>query len=155
MMFASQLEGIVQQFPCLGEFITLFIPELFFVDGNAYEVEAQLLKAFEVILLNVLFALQVMNARDIIIAPIITEKSVAALGDKKYTFRVADGANKIEIAKAVEEIFGVKVSKVNTISMKGKKRRMGRFEGYTSDWKKAVVTLTEDSKTIEFFDGLF
>ena len=96
-----------------------------------------------------------MNARDIIIAPVITEKSVLAMSDKKYTFRVADGANKIEIAKAVTEIFGVKVAKVNTISMKGKKRRMGRFEGYTSDWKKAVVTLTEDSKTIEFFDGLF
>ena len=96
-----------------------------------------------------------MNARDIILAPVITEKSVTALSEKKYTFRVADAANKIEIAKAVEEIFGVKVAKVNTISMKGKKRRMGRFEGYTSDWKKAVVTLTEDSKTIEFFDGLF
>ena len=96
-----------------------------------------------------------MNARDIILAPVITEKSVSAMADKKYTFRVADGANKIEIAKAVEEIFGVKVAKVNTISMKGKKRRMGRFEGYTSDWKKAVVTLTADSKTIEFFDGLF
>ena len=96
-----------------------------------------------------------MNARDIILAPVITEKSVAGLSEKKYTFRVADGANKIEIAKAVTEIFGVKVAKVNTISMKGKKRRMGRFEGYTSDWKKAVVTLTADSKTIEFFDGLF
>ena len=96
-----------------------------------------------------------MNARDIIIAPVITEKSVAALSDKKYTFRVADGANKVEIAKAIETIFGVKVAKVNTISMKGKKRRMGRYEGYTSDWKKAVVTLTEDSKTIEFFDGMF
>ena len=96
-----------------------------------------------------------MNVRDIIIAPVITEKSVAGLSEKKYTFRVADGANKIEIAKAVEEIFGVKVAKVNTISMKGRKRRMGRFEGYTSDWKKAVVTLTEDSKTIEFFDGMF
>ena len=96
-----------------------------------------------------------MNARDIILAPVITEKSVAGLSEKKYTFRVADGANKIEIAKAVTEIFGVKVAKVNTISMKGKKRRMGRYEGYTSDWKKAVVTLTEDSKTIEFFDGMF
>ena len=96
-----------------------------------------------------------MNARDIILAPVITEKSVAGLSEKKYTFRVADGSNKIEIAKAIEEIFGVKVAKVNTISMKGKKRRMGRFEGYTSDWKKAVVTLTEDSKTIEFFDGMF
>ena len=96
-----------------------------------------------------------MNARDIILAPVITEKSVSAMADKKYTFRVADGSNKIEIAKAIEEIFGVKVAKVNTISMKGKKRRMGRYEGYTSDWKKAVVTLTEDSKTIEFFDGMF
>ena len=96
-----------------------------------------------------------MNVRDIILAPVITEKSVAALSEKKYTFRVADGANKIEIAKAVEEICGVQVAKVNTISMKGKHRRMGRYEGYTSDWKKAVVTLTEDSKTIEFFDGLF
>lgn len=96
-----------------------------------------------------------MNARDIIIAPVVTEKSVSALGDKKYTFRVDKNANKIEIAKAVEEIFGVKVAKVNTISMKGHLRRMGRNEGYTSDWKKAVVTLTQDSKTIEFFDGMF
>ena len=96
-----------------------------------------------------------MNARDIILAPVITEKSVSVLSEKKYTFRVADGANKIEIAKAVEEIFGVQVAKVNTISMKGKFRRMGRHEGYTSDWKKAVVTLTEESKTIEFFDGMF
>ena len=96
-----------------------------------------------------------MDARDIILAPVITEKSSAALSDKKYTFRVADGANKIEIAKAVEEIFGVKVAKVNTISIKGKKRRYGRFEGYTSDWKKAVVTLTAESKTIEFFNGMF
>ena len=97
-----------------------------------------------------------MNARDIIIAPVITEKAVAALPEKKYTFRVNKDANKIEIAKAVEEIFeGTKVAKVNTISMKGHKRRMGRNEGYTSDWKKAIVTLSADSKTIEFFDGLF
>ena len=96
-----------------------------------------------------------MEARDIIIAPVITEKSVVALPEKKYTFRVAKGANKIEIAKAVEEIFKVKVQKVNTISMKGRLRRMGRNEGYTSDWKKAVVTLTPESKTIEFFDGMF
>ena len=95
------------------------------------------------------------DARDIIIRPIITEHSYDMIEMNKYTFEVARDANKIEIAKAVEEIFGVKVAKVNTISMKGKKRRMGRFEGYTSDWKKAVVTLTEDSKTIEFFDGLF
>ena len=96
-----------------------------------------------------------MNARDIILAPVITEKSVSVMGDKKYTFRVADGTNKIEIATAVEEIFGVKVATVNTISMRGKKRRMGRFEGYTSDWKKAIVTLKADSKGIEFFDGMF
>ncbi len=96
-----------------------------------------------------------MNARDIILAPVITEKAVSLLPEKKYTFRVADSANKIEIAKAVEEIFGVKVAKVNTISMKGHLRRMGRNEGYTSDWKKAVVTLKPDSKTIEFFDGMF
>ncbi len=96
-----------------------------------------------------------MNARDIILAPVITEKAVAMLPEKKYTFRVDGRANKIEIAKAVEEIFGVKVAKVNTISMKGQKRRMGRHEGYTSDWKKAVVTLKPDSKTIEFFDGMF
>ena len=96
-----------------------------------------------------------MNARDIILAPVITEKAVSQLSEKKYTFRVANGANKIEIAKAVEEIFGVKVAKVNTISMKGHLRRMGRNEGYTSDWKKAIVTLKPDSKTIEFFDGMF
>lgn len=96
-----------------------------------------------------------MNPRDIILAPVVTEKAVAALQQKKYTFKVATGANKIEIGKAVEAIFGVKVAKVNTISMKGHKRRYGRFEGYTSDWKKAVVTLTPDSKTIEFFDGMF
>ena len=96
-----------------------------------------------------------MNARDIILAPVITEKAVSVLPEKKYTFRVKKDANKIAIKYAVEEIFGVKVAKVNTISMKGHLRRMGRNEGYTSDWKKAVVTLTEDSKTIEFFDGLF
>ena len=96
-----------------------------------------------------------MNARDIILAPVITEKAMTMLPENKYTFRVANGVNKIEIAKAVEEIFGVKVAKVNTISMKGHLRRMGRNEGYTSDWKKAIVTLKPDSKTIEFFDGMF
>ena len=97
-----------------------------------------------------------MNARDIIIAPVITEKAIAALSEKKYTFRVAKDANKIAIAQAIEEIFeGTKVAKVNTLNMKGRKRRMGRYEGYTSDWKKAIVTLTAESKTIEFFDGLF
>ena len=95
-----------------------------------------------------------MDARDIIIAPVVTEKSVTLMADKKYTFKVDKNANKIQIANAVEEIFDVKVAKVNTISMKGAKRRMGRFEGYRSDWKKAIVTLTADSKTIEFFDGM-
>ena len=95
-----------------------------------------------------------MDPRDIILAPVVTEKSVAMMADKKYTFKVDKNANKIQIAQAVEKIFGVKVSKVNTISMKGAKRRMGRFEGYRPDWKKAIVTLTADSKTIEFFDGM-
>ena len=94
------------------------------------------------------------TAQDIIIAPVITEKSMSVIADKKYTFKVAKDANKIEIANAVEEIFKVKVAKVNTISVRGKARRMGRYEGYTPSWKKAVVTLTADSKTIEFFDGL-
>jgi len=93
-------------------------------------------------------------AQDIIVRPIITENSMEGIADRKYTFRVADFANKIEIKKAVEQLFGVKVEKVNTISVKGKKNRMGRHEGYTSDWKKAIVTLTADSKTIEFFDGM-
>ena len=93
-------------------------------------------------------------AQDIIIAPVITEKSMSAIADKKYTFKVAKDANKIEIANAIEKIFKVKVAKVNTISVRGKARRMGRYEGYTPSWKKAIVTLTADSKTIEFFDGL-
>ena len=96
-----------------------------------------------------------MNARDIILAPVITEKSVSVMGDKKYTFRVADGTNKIEIAKAVEEIFGVKVAKVNTINYDGKTKRMGAARpGQRKSWKKAYVQLTEDSKTIEFFEGM-
>ena len=93
-------------------------------------------------------------AQDIIIKPIITEASMMGVVSKKYTFKVADDANKVEIAKAVEELFGVKVAKVNTVSVNGKLRRYGRFEGYTASWKKAIVTLTEDSDTIEFFDGL-
>ena len=93
-------------------------------------------------------------AQDIIIKPIITEQSMMGVAFKKYTFKVASDANKVEIAKAVEELFDVKVAKVNTINVSGKMRRYGRFEGYTASWKKAVVTLTEDSKTIEFFDGL-
>ena len=97
-------------------------------------------------------------AQDIIIKPIISEASMVGAaneeGARKYTFRVAWGSNKPEIAKAVEELFKVDVAKVNTMNMKGKKRRYGRFEGYTPKWKKAIVTLTEDSKSIEFFDGM-
>ena len=93
-------------------------------------------------------------AQDIILRPIISENSMDGIADRKYTFEVAKDANKIEIAKAVEELFGVKVSKVNTINVDGKLRRYGRFEGYTASRKKAIVTLTEDSKAIEFFDGM-
>ena len=92
--------------------------------------------------------------QDIIIKPIITEASMDKLADKKYTFKVAKNATKPEIANAVEEMFGVKVATVNTINMKKKPKRLGVHFGYTSEWKKAIVTLTADSKTIEFFDGL-
>ena len=93
-------------------------------------------------------------AQDIVLAPVITENSMAGIADKKYTFKVATNATKVEIAQAVEELFGVKVAKVNTISVKGRFKRMGRNEGYKPDWKKAIVTLSEDSKTIEFFEGM-
>lgn len=93
-------------------------------------------------------------AQDIVIRPIVTEKSLSGVAFKRYTFEVAKDANKIEIAKAVAELFGVKVAKVNTVNCKGHERRMGRSVGYTSDWKKAIVTLTEDSKPIEFFEGM-
>ena len=92
--------------------------------------------------------------QDIIIKPIITEASMDRMADKKYTFKVAKNATKPEIANAVEVMFGVKVACVNTINMKKKPKRLGVHAGYTSEWKKAVVTLTADSKTIEFFDGL-
>ena len=91
-----------------------------------------------------------MLAQDIVIRPIVTEKSMMGIADKKYTFEVAKAANKIEIAKAVEELFKVKVAKVNTVSMRGKLRRQGN----TKSWKKAYVTLTADSKPIEFFEGM-
>ena len=99
-----------------------------------------------------------MRAHDIIIKPILTEKSYSGIANKVYTFKVAKGANKVEIRKAVEEIFGVKVEKVNTINVKGRTKaqntKQGRTIGKTSDYKKAVVTLTKDSKTIAFFDSL-
>ena len=94
-------------------------------------------------------------AQDIIIKPIITEESMKGTADRKYTFQVAKDANKIEIAKAVEELFGVEVCKVNTISVRGKFRRQGRVGGFTASSKKAIVTLTEKSKGIEFFEGMY
>ena len=95
-----------------------------------------------------------MTNHDIIIKPIVTEKSMDQLADRKYTFKVANGANKIQIKKAVEEIFGVKVESVTTANVLGKVKRMGANSGKRADWKKAVVKLTADSKTIEFFDGM-
>lgn len=92
---------------------------------------------------------------DIILKPIITEESMTGLMIKKYTFKVAKDANKIEIAKAVEEVFpGTKVAKVNTMNVRGHERRQGYNSGYTPSWKKAIVTLTEDSKDIEFFNDM-
>ena len=94
-----------------------------------------------------------MLAHDIIIKPIITEKSMDQVADRKYTFQVAKGANKIEIKKAVEEIFKVEVEKVTTMNYIGKPKRQGVFSGKRADWKKAVVKLKEGSKTIELFES--
>ena len=93
-------------------------------------------------------------AHDIILKPVITEESMMGTAFKKYTFKVAKDANKAEIKAAIEEVFGVKVSKVNTMNCKGHLRRYGRYEGYTPAWKKAIVTLTEESDTIDLFDCL-
>ena len=93
-------------------------------------------------------------ASEIIIAPVITEKSMSGSESKKYAFKVAKDANKIEIAAAVEAMFDVKVAKVNTVNVRGHLRRYGRFEGKPAAWKKAVVTLAEGSKPIEFFEGM-
>jgi len=96
-------------------------------------------------------------AQDIILKPIITEASMDLMASKTYVFKVAPDATKPEIAKAVEEVFKadkVKVATVRTINMKKKPKRLGVHEGYTSDWKKAIVTLTEGSNEIEFFKGL-
>ncbi len=93
-------------------------------------------------------------AQDVIIKPIVTERSMEGLQVGKYTFKVLKAANKIEIAHAVEELFGVKVAKVNTMNCKGRAKRVGQSAGYKPDWKKAIVTLVEGSKTIEFFDGM-
>ena len=95
-----------------------------------------------------------MMSYEIIKKPVITENSMDQMADRKYTFEVAKNANKIEIKKAVEEVFGVKVEKVTTMRVLGKVKRMGANSGKRPDWKKAIVKLTADSKTIEFFDGL-
>ena len=93
-------------------------------------------------------------AQDIVLAPVITENSMAGVAAKKYTFKVATDATKIEIAKAVEELFDVKVAKVNTVSVRGRWRRQGIHGGYTAKSKKAIVTLKPDSKEIEFFNSM-
>jgi len=94
------------------------------------------------------------DPHDIIIRPIVTEASMDAMADKKYTFLVDKKSNKTEIKNAVELIFGVKVDSVNTMNMLGKKKRQGVHVGKKADWKKAIITLTPASKTIEFFDGI-
>nr|WP_316720009.1 50S ribosomal protein L23 [Terrisporobacter petrolearius] len=94
------------------------------------------------------------NPHDIIIKPIVTEQSMAEMAENKYTFVVSKNANKTEIKKAVETIFGVNVDKVNTLNYDGKVKRMGRSVGRTASFKKAVVKLTADSKEIEFFQGM-
>ena len=95
------------------------------------------------------------NVYDIIKRPVITEQSMESVADKKYVFMVDVDSNKTEIKAAVEEVFGVKVAKVNTIRMQGKTKRMGAGRpGTRKSWKKAYVQLTKDSKTIEFFEGM-
>ena len=91
---------------------------------------------------------------EIIIKPVITEASMDRMANKTYTFKVAKDATKPEIAEAVEKMFGVEVACVRTINMKKKPKRMGYHQGFTKAWKKAIVTLTAESKTIEFFDGM-
>ena len=95
-----------------------------------------------------------MFAQDVIIRPVLSEKSYADIANKKYTFEVAKNANKTQIKQAVESLFKVKVASVNTMNVYGKIKRQGRHEGLTGSYKKAIVQLTSDSKTIEFFDSL-
>lgn len=95
------------------------------------------------------------TAQDIVIRPIVTERSMSGIGEGKYTFEVAKDANKIEIAAAIETLFpGTKVASVNTMNVRGKMKRMGRNQGLTRGWKKAVVTVKPDSKKIEFFESM-
>jgi len=95
------------------------------------------------------------TAHDIILAPVITENSMEAMSQRRYTFKVARSAGKIEIGRAVEALFpGTKVAAVNTMNCRGRMKRMGRYQGMTPAWKKAIVTLTADSKGIEFFESM-
>ena len=94
------------------------------------------------------------NPHDIIIKPIVTERSMDDMNDNKYTFVVDRKSNKTEIKSAVEKVFGVKVSKVNTMNVLGKIKRQGATSGKRADWKKAIVTLSPESKGIEFFEGM-
>jgi len=91
---------------------------------------------------------------DVIVKPVISERSMDDAQNKKYTFKVIKDANKTQVKLALEEIFGVEIKKVNIMNVKGKKKRMGRFVGRTAATKKAIVTLTAKSKEIEFFKGL-
>ncbi len=95
-----------------------------------------------------------MMPEDIILKPVLTEKAMDGIADKRYTFTVLRSANKTQIKTAVEQMFGVKVAGVNTVTRRGKLKRMGRNEGYTPTTKKAVITLKEDSKPIEVFNSL-
>ena len=95
-----------------------------------------------------------MKERDIIIRPLLSEKSYADIANKKYVFVVAKSTNKTEIKLAIEKLFDVQVESVNTVNCRGKLKRMGRNEGFTPSFKKAIVQLKADSKTIEFFDSL-
>ncbi|GLI10378.1 MULTISPECIES: 50S ribosomal protein L23 [Paenibacillus] len=93
------------------------------------------------------------NPRDIIKRPVITERSSEMMAEKKYVFEVDIRSNKTEVKQAIEQIFKVKVTNVNTLRMPAKPKRYGRYSGYTSEWKKAIVTLSADSKELEFFEN--
>lgn len=94
------------------------------------------------------------NPRDIIKRPVITERTSDLMAENKYVFEVELRSNKTEVKQAIEQIFGVKVVAVNTMRMPGKPKRYGRFNGYTSEWKKAIVKLSADSKPLEFFENV-
>ena len=94
------------------------------------------------------------DVRDVIFRPIITERTTGMMSDNKYVFEVAPKSNKTEVKQAIEQIFDVKVESVNTMNVKGKPKRMGKYTGKRKDWKKAIVTLTADSKALEFYQGM-